>query len=210
MDFGASNTMFMSRESFNEYKLIVPHTGDLAKAVDGNFEIIGEGTIVQQYLIDGQEQDITYTQALHTPTLNMSLISISAFDRASLTTTFGNGKGIIRKPDGTIILTGQNMGGMYLLETLDDVPNTPLAMSSLSQPTSLEQWHRQFAHCSPLTIQGMADKNLVDGLRVSDMTVNGKCEDCILGRQTRRPFNGMTEKDMDPLDLIMFDIWGPS
>ena len=46
----------------------------------------------------------------------------------------------------------------------------------------------------------MADKNLVDGLRVSDMIVNGKCEDCILGHQTRRPFDGMTKKDMDPLD----------
>ena len=47
MDSRASNTMFMSTESFNEYKSIIPHTGDLAKAVDGNFEIIWEGAVVQ-------------------------------------------------------------------------------------------------------------------------------------------------------------------
>ena len=112
MDSGASDTMFVSRESFNKYKLIVPHTGDLAKAVDGNFEIIGEGIVVQRYLIDGKEQDITYTRALHMPTLNVNLISISTFDRAGLTTMFRNGKGIIRKPDGTVVLTGWNVGGM--------------------------------------------------------------------------------------------------
>ena len=42
------------------------------------------------------------------------------------------------------------------------------------------------------------------------MTITGKCEDCIMGRQTRRPFDGVTEKDMAPLDLVAFDLWGPS
>src|ERR1700679_450425 len=56
----------------------------------------------------------------------------------------------------------------------------------------------------------MARNNLVDGLIISKTTINGKCEDCILGRQTRRPFDGETEKDLSPLDLIAFDLWGPS
>jgi len=70
------------------------------------FDIIGEGKVKQQYLVEGQEKAITYTQALHTPTLNANLISVSAFDKAGLTTTFGGGCGVIRKGDGTIVLTG--------------------------------------------------------------------------------------------------------
>jgi hypothetical protein len=210
MDSGASDTMFVSRESFNDYKLITPHAGDSAKAVGGSFEIIGEGSVVQRYLVDGQEKDITYTRALHTPTLNANIISISAFDRAGLTTIFKNGKGIIQKPDGTTVLSGQNVGGMYLLEAVDNAPNILLAMTSLSQLTSLEQWHHRLIHCSPLTIQGMAKNNLVDGLKISDDNLKGKCEDCILGRQTRRPFDGETEKNLAPLDLVAFDLWGPS
>ena len=31
-----------------------------------------------------------------------------------------------------------------------------------------------------------------------------------MGRQTRRPFDGETVKDLKPLDLVMFDLWGPS
>ena len=42
------------------------------------------------------------------------------------------------------------------------------------------------------------------------MSVNGKCEDCILGHQTCCPFNGETKKDLAPLDLVAFDLWGLS
>ena len=63
---------------------------------------------------------------------------------------------------------------------------------------------------TPLTIKEMARNNIVDGLVISSTAMNGKCEDCILGRQTRRPFDGETEKNLKPLDLIAFDLWGPS
>ena len=56
----------------------------------------------------------------------------------------------------------------------------------------------------------MARKDLVDGLKIFGMTLNGKYEDCILGRQTRCPFDGTTEKNMSPLELVSFDLWGPS
>jgi hypothetical protein len=182
----------------------------LAKAENGSFEIVGEGHVVQRYQVDGREWEITYTRALHTPSLNANLVSVGALDKAGLTTTFGNGKGVTCKPDGTVVLSGRNVNGMYLLESVENPPGNTLAMTSLSKPTSLEQWHRRLTHCSPLTIQEMARNNLVDGLIISETTVNGKCEDCILGRQTRRPFDGETEKDLEPLDLVAFDLWGPS
>ena len=210
MDSGASDTMFVSKDSFAEYKPVVARVGESAKADNGSFEIIGEGNVVQRYRVEGRERDITYTRALHAPTLNANLISVSAFDRAGCTTTFGNNKGVIQQPDGTIVLTGKNVNGMYLVETIDHTPSPPLAMVSLSQPTSLEQWHRRLTHCSPLTILNMAEGNLVDDLKISEMSIDGKCEDCILGCQTRRPFDGSTKKDIGLLDLVSFDLWGPS
>jgi len=136
MDSGASDTMFVSRDAFIEYKTIPLRTGDSAKATDGSFDIIGQGKVVQQYLVDGKEKRVTYTHALHTPTLNANLISVSAFDRAGLTTTFGDGRGIIRKRDGTAVLTGRGEKGMYVVDTINgetpSVPDKPIAMSSLS------------------------------------------------------------------------------
>ena len=210
MDSGASDTMFVLKDLFAEYKPVVARVGESAKADNGSFEIIGEGNVVQRYRVEGGERDITYTRALHAPSLNANLISVSAFDRAGYTTTFGDNKGVIQQPDGTIVLTGKNVNGMYLVETIDHTPSPPLAMVSLSQPTSLEQWHRRLTHCSPLTILNMAEGNLVDDLKISKTSIDGKCEDCILGRQTRRPFDGSTEKDIGLLDLVSFDLWGPS
>jgi GAG-pre-integrase domain len=210
LDSGASDTMFVSKESFVDYKPIKSRVGNSAKAKDGDFEIVGEGNVVQWYLIDGKEHKITYTHALHTPTLNANIVSISALDRAGLTTIFGGGKGITRKPDGTVVLAGKNVNGMYILETLNEPKHIPQALISLSHGTSLEQWHRRLTHCSPLTIREMASNNMVDGLRISDDDLKGKCEDCIMGRQTRRLFDGEMEKNLDPLDLVSFDLWGPS
>ena len=210
MDSGASDTMFISKDAFTLYKSIDPRMGDTAKANDGSFEIIGEGNVTQQYIVDGRKRDITYTRALHAPTLNANLVSISALDRAGLTITFANNQGVARKTDGTVVLAGRGVKGMYLLETVNDGSHTPIAMSSLSRPVSLEQWHRRMAHCSPLTIKDMSTTNLVDGLILSDTTINGKCEDCIMGRQARRPFDGESEKASKPLDLVSFDLWGPS
>jgi hypothetical protein len=137
MDSAASDTMFVSRDTFLNYTS-TSRVGDSAKADDGSFEIVGEGTVVQRYRVDGKDREITYTRALHTPALNANLVSVSALDRAGLTTTFGQGQGIARKSDGTAVLAGKGVNGMYLLEPLD-IP--PIAMSSLSQPASLEQWH---------------------------------------------------------------------
>lgn len=49
MDSGVSDTMFVSKDSFAEYKPLDPRMGDSAKAKDGSFEIIGEGSVVQRY-----------------------------------------------------------------------------------------------------------------------------------------------------------------
>jgi hypothetical protein len=163
--------------------------------------------------VDGKPKEITYTRALHTPTLSANLISVSAFDKAGLTITFGGGRGLFESQMGLLSCLADLKRGMYIVEKLDDAgnkSNTPTAMRSLSQSIPLEQWHRRLAHCSPLTIKEMIGGNLVDGLQISEDELRGKCEDCVLGRQTRRPFDGTTEKTLDPLELVAFDLWGPS
>lgn len=42
------------------------------------------------------------------------------------------------------------------------------------------------------------------------MTIDGQCENCILGHQTHRLFDGETKKDLEVLELVAFNLWGPS
>ena len=55
IDSGASDTVFVSRDMFMEYRPVTPCSGDLAKAENGGFEIVGEGNIVQHYQVDRKE-----------------------------------------------------------------------------------------------------------------------------------------------------------
>lgn len=130
LDSRVSNTMFISKEMFVEYNSIDSWVSDSAKATDGNFEIVGERNVVQHYTFIGNKHKITYTHALYVPMLklNVNLISISAFDRAGHTATFGNGKGIVLKADGTVVLGGQDVNGMYILKSLDEQHHTPIAL----------------------------------------------------------------------------------
>ena len=52
----------------------------------------------------------------------------------------------------------------------------------------------------------MASNNMVDRLKISSNDLNGKCENCIMGCQAHHPFDGETEKDLEPLDLVFFDL----
>lgn len=115
--------MFVSRDAFIEYRPTVARTGDSAKAENGNFDILGEGKVTQRYLVNGKEKKVTYSRALHTPTLNANLILVSAFDRAGLTTIFTNGSGTIRKKDGSAVLTAREEKGMYVVDTISDPPS---------------------------------------------------------------------------------------
>ena len=59
-----------------------------------------------------------------------------------------------------------------------------------------------------MTIQEMIKRNLVNGLAISEMNINGICEDCILSQQTHHSFDDKTKKDLKSLDLIAFNLWG--
>ncbi|KAJ6506921.1 hypothetical protein C8R45DRAFT_768572, partial [Mycena sanguinolenta] len=50
----------------------------------------------------------------------------------------------------------------------------------------------------------------VKGLNIVDSVDAGLCEDCLAGKQTRRPFNGVHEPEKEPGERQYLDMWGPS
>jgi hypothetical protein len=47
IDLGASDIMFVLRDMFTEYMPVISQVRDSAKAIDGGFEIVSEGNVVQ-------------------------------------------------------------------------------------------------------------------------------------------------------------------
>ncbi|KAF5378426.1 hypothetical protein D9757_011152 [Collybiopsis confluens] len=124
-------------------------------------------------------------------------------------------------------LAGHRGGhGLYEVRVVDDLDNslnqsyhtTPatntfaLAASgrSCSKSCSLEMWHTRFGHADINMIRIMAKRKTVEGLEVSDFTLCGKCEVCLLAKAKRKPFDDIVVPSSEPLDWISLDLWGPA
>jgi hypothetical protein len=100
------------------------------------------------------------------------------------------------------LMKGTGSNGMYLLCVKPQSPTThALVARSLAKPTNIEVWHRCFGHVGTCSIVDMAKKGLVDGLDiVGNVKLEGKCEDCIYGKQTARPYDEVIEPEMEVLE----------
>ena len=57
----------------------------------------------------------------------------------------------------------------------------------------------------------MAKKGVIDGLDIiGDVEVQGKCKDCIYGKQTAHPYDEVTEHEKNVLEWVYIDLWGPA
>ncbi len=206
LDSGASDHFFRDRDDFAEYESLPYRTGKSALASEGDFPIVGKGTVTRTYDVEGKKITLTFKNALHAPSLSANLISVSQFDRGGYYSLFGGGRVVITKGlGGTPILHGRGSSGMYVLDSSQSV-----AMLSTSAPVDLQTWHRRFAHSDVERIREMAAKGLVDDLRITNLTVDGRCPDCQAGRQHTRPYDNHTDPDVPPLGLVAMDLWGPS
>jgi hypothetical protein len=50
----------------------------------------------------------------------------------------------------------------------------------------------------------------VNGLHVREGNMDGLCEDCIFGKQTRHPFDGVHEVEKVVGERVYMDLWGPA
>jgi transposase InsO family protein len=74
-------------------------------------------------------------------------------------------------------------------------------------------WHRRFGHAGADALVDMKEKGLVQGLSVSTENLKElkgkKCSDCLIRKQTRKPFNSSERESSKPLELIHMDLCGP-
>src|SRR6202044_462694 len=65
------------------------------------------------------------------------------------------------------------------------------ATHSLNKPADIDTWHRRLGHPSYDTVERMGRKEIVGGMDVTTFSRQpGLCEDCVMGKQTRCPFDG--------------------
>jgi hypothetical protein len=85
------------------------------------------------------------------------------------------------------------------------------ATHSHSRPTDIDTWHRRLGHVGYSVVERMGHERVVKGMDVTNYEKGqGSCEDCIMGKHTRQPFNDNTAREMDVLERMYIDLWGPA
>jgi len=150
------------------------------------------------------------TDTLHIPELRSNLISVSKLAAKGVKVEFDQHKAQVRSVSGTIIMMAKRCGCLYTIETTSRTP-TALVSQTKWWPATFDTWHWRFGHAAPETIHEMAVKMLVDGLNITEeLTIGGRCEDCIFGKHSTHPFNDNGYQETEILERIHINIWGLS
>ena len=206
-DSGCTTYFFKSREAFSSYTPLDKAAGQSSKE-GTSFTVLGMGTVQIKVIHKGLEQTLTFGNALHAPDVTANLISISRLDLAGWDTIFGGGKVRFFK-DKKEIFGGVLKNGLYLIggSFISKIP-TALTARSLRSPGDIALWHRRFGHFGIGRI--VEASKLVNGLEITSKEIIGKCEDCIIGNQKRRPYDEDIIPETEVLRLTNIDIWGPA
>jgi Reverse transcriptase (RNA-dependent DNA polymerase)/gag-polypeptide of LTR copia-type/GAG-pre-integrase domain len=206
-DSGCTTYFFKSREAFSSYTALEKAAGQSSKE-GTNFTVLGMGTVQIKVVHNGLEHTLTFGNALHAPDVTANLISISRLDLAGWDIVFGGGKARFFK-DKKEIFGGILKNGLYLIggSFISNIP-TALTARSLRSPGDIALWHRRFGHFGIDRI--LEASKSVNGLEITTKDIIGKCEDCIIGNQKRRPYDEGIIPETKVLRLTNIDFWGPA
>ena len=128
------------------------------------------------------------------------MISVSSLDMHGFKQEGGEGKTSFFK-NGKLALRGLLCGSLYLLDGETITPSAYVAASK--DDTAL--WHFRLAHTSVKNLKILAEKEILDKKKISEMDF---CESCIMGKNKRLSFNVGKHNSEDVLRYVHADLWG--
>ena len=145
-DSGATMHFFKSRSVFMEYKEVSNAIGISAKEGTG-FSIAGSGNVSIRVVHNGEQNTLTFQDALHAPDISVNLVSKSRLDRLGWTVIFGGRKVRFCDPNGNQQFEGVENRGLYLVSGsfISNIP-TAIVACLLHSPVPMSIMHRRFSH----------------------------------------------------------------
>ena len=210
IDSGASDHCFTNKEFFVTLALLPQPTIGLAAGKESIFKVLGKGKAKILVTINGSTKALTFENALYTPELWSNLISVSKLGEKGAKVYFDKQGAQIKAADGMIVMKAKRLGQLYEVEVEKQNP-TIYVTQTKRRSVLFNTWHRRLGHIGAETVHEMVNKNLVDGLNISgELTMRGRCEDCIFGKHSTHPSNDKGYRETNVLERIHIDIWGPA
>ena len=226
IDSGAGRHLSGHEASFTSFtKLDRPIT---VAGFAGQRIVTFKGTMKINISVKGKPQALVIQDVLFASGLPFSLLSVKAFGRKGLRTTFDDETcEIMRKDTGQVIATGESLTetDLYRLVLSDDTPSgthfdayhagikdssPTLTDDDLEPPAKAKEInivtaHRRLGHLSEGHLRRLPQVS-------KGLTVKGTfqfCEECALAKQTRRNFTDRPKRTKERLGKIHMDLSGP-
>ena len=195
-------------------------TSNITGFGDGSVSSAGRGTAVIWAKSPGQKGSvnrIALRKALYVPSSNVSLLSVSKFDKAGCRIEFVNGKCTVSDAKtGDVILIGTMRKSLYYLDNV--MPNAAAEVPTKVYHTTnsiitLDLMHRRLGHLNVPAVKQLFKKDMVRGVNLSTKQLTCKtpfCECCVRGKMQRTPLPKLSSHQAEVLDLVHSDLWGPS
>ncbi|KAF5381397.1 hypothetical protein D9615_008422 [Tricholomella constricta] len=201
-DSAASNHFFACRGDFETYGPIPDGTTKGSTANGGDFRMAGTGRVRKNVVHEGRKVQLTFEHAIHTPDLTHNLVSIGCLGARGCSVMFSGNGATFFDQNGTAFMHGEAVGTMYKIHFTTDITVPPRFAALLTHPARsnnspapLETWHRRLGHISEATVLAMLRQDLVRGMSMLRKSSDGRCEDCILGKHARRPFDATVDPE---------------
>lgn len=170
--------------------------------------IAGSIEVISEFGVKRKLEDVLFV-----PEVPHNLLSVSRMQQKGISVIF-DPEGVRIKQINEIIATGKPVNGLINItfEILKDHGNLS-NISMVNKDSNYQIWHERLGHVNRKSFLKLKNLQMVEDVDLINSVnpVNDICESCILGKQTRLPFQKSKNKGhvKRPLFIIHSDICGP-
>ena len=180
-DSSCTNHISPYRDRFIDFQRTLPRAFKAANKQ--SFSTVGKGDLIIDIPDGDNFTQLRLTDVQYSPNVAYTLVSIGRLDEEGFTATFGQGKCVLKGPDGERLgEIRRTARKSYKVEHEDGMAN------AAEETLTIDKLHRRMGHASIQVIRDLVTKGMVTGLCLEYMPT-GKpffCESCIYGKAIRK------------------------
>ena len=153
---------------------------------------------------------VTFKNAVHSPSMAFTLLSISKLDMSGHKVTFQKQMCTIQDSKGITIAKIPHSQGLYKV-LMDNKEKPGLRANAAIEKMSISKAHRKLGHISSAAIKHAVSKGFITGISLDDNSTLEFCDACAKAKSARQPFPKESETRAEKYgDHVHWDLWGPA
>jgi transposase InsO family protein len=205
-DSGASRHITRRRDWFSEYRVLT-NGGTISLGDNKECKIVGEGTVLIEKCVNDEWRNARIENVLYVPEMKKNLFSVGMCTTRGLEVLF-KGDYVNIHGDNELLAFGVKQEN-EIYRMVFRVKNARSNIQANASTSDLRVWHERLGHLNFRTLREMVNKNLVNGVQLSEKH-DVFCEPCQIGKSQRKVFNKVRERAATkPGEVFHTDVCGP-